>query len=137
MRTFFPTSKFCLIMKLHVWDLALSTIWKLSHINSLSHSSFLISLCNINACLYVHMFSGRARLARTIVYKMWLMASQLKSIYFQTHSWSKNLQPIADHFVSSYKDFLPKLIYPVRVGEHANSAFGIIFPYEYANCKLQ
>ncbi len=52
--------------------------------------------------------------------------------YFQDHAWSFNLQPIADHFIQAYMDFLPKLIYPVRVGEHSNSAFGLIFPYEYA-----
>lgn len=50
----------------------------------------------------------------------------------ESHSWSANLQLIADHFLSSYMSFLPKLIYPVRVGEHTNSAFGLIFPYEYA-----
>ncbi len=64
---------------------------------------------------------------------LWLFSLIILKLYFfQSHSWSANLQPIADHFLASYKDFLPKLIYPVRVGEHANSAFGLIFPYEYA-----
>lgn len=57
------------------------------------------------------------------------------SFFFQSHSWSKNLQPLADYLIGAYKDFLPKLAYPVRVGEHANSAFGLIFPFEYAQCK--
>jgi hypothetical protein len=30
---------------------------------------------------------------------------------------------------------LPKLVYPIRVGEHSNSAFGLSFPYEYALSK--
>ena len=42
-------------------------------------------------------------------------------------------QPLADVIVSKYKEFLPKLVYPVRVGTHTNSAFGLIFAYEYAN----
>ena len=54
-------------MKLHVLDLALSTIWKLSHISSLSQRSFLISLYNIIACRYIHIFSGRARFARLCI----------------------------------------------------------------------
>ena len=53
-------------------------------------------------------------------------------VLLQVKNWSSNLDPIANHFVNAYKNFLPKLIYPVRVGEHANSAFGLIFPFEYA-----
>lgn len=34
--------------------------------------------------------------------------------------------------VFRYKEFLPKLNYPVRVGEHANTAFGLAFAYDYA-----
>ena len=34
--------------------------------------------------------------------------------------------------VQKYLDFLPNLVYPVRVGEHTNTAFGLIFPLEYA-----
>ena len=66
-RIFFPTSYVCLVLKLHVCDLALSTIWKLSHINSLSQSSFLISLYRIIACRYMHTFSGKARFARLCI----------------------------------------------------------------------
>jgi len=43
-----------------------------------------------------------------------------------------NLQPLADHLVKSYKDYLPKLVYPIRVGEHSNTAFGLSFAYDYA-----
>lgn len=44
----------------------------------------------------------------------------------------KNLQPLADVIVRHFKEFLPKLNYPVRVGEHANTAFGLAFAYDYA-----
>jgi hypothetical protein len=47
-------------------------------------------------------------------------------------AWSANLQPLADHISQAYVDYLPKLIYPIRVGEHSNSAFGMSFAYDYA-----
>jgi len=47
-------------------------------------------------------------------------------------SWSLALQPLSDHIVNSYMSFLPNLVYPVRVGEHSNTAFGLIFALEYA-----
>jgi hypothetical protein len=43
-----------------------------------------------------------------------------------------NLQPLADLIVLRYKEFLPKLNYPIRVGEHTNTAFGLTFAYDYA-----
>jgi len=48
-----------------------------------------------------------------------------------SHRWSEILQPLADHLLKSYIDFLPNLVYPIRVGEHSNTAFGLIFPLEY------
>ncbi|UJP64212.1 DUF2891 domain-containing protein [Mongoliitalea daihaiensis] len=43
-----------------------------------------------------------------------------------------NLQPLTDLMVEKYIEFLPKLIYPIRVGEHTNIAFGLSFAYDYA-----
>ncbi|CAB0150766.1 hypothetical protein PSI9734_01206 [Pseudidiomarina piscicola] len=43
-----------------------------------------------------------------------------------------NLQPLTDVIVKRYQEFLPQLIYPVRVGEHSNTAFGLSFAYDYA-----
>lgn len=43
-----------------------------------------------------------------------------------------NLQPLVDVIVQRYTEFLPKLVYPVRVGEHTNTAFGLSFAYDYA-----
>ncbi len=56
------------------------------------------------------------------------------------HNWDdpmakeleKNLKPFADLIVARYKEFLPKLNYPIRVGEHTNTAFGLTFAYDYA-----
>ena len=44
----------------------------------------------------------------------------------------RNLQPITDLMVEKYLEFLPKLIYPIRVGEHTNIAFGLSLAYDYA-----
>jgi len=43
-----------------------------------------------------------------------------------------NLQPLTDLIVDKYLEFLPKLNYPIRVGEHPNTAFGLSFAYDYA-----
>uniref|UniRef100_A0A486XFW7 DUF2891 domain-containing protein n=1 Tax=Rheinheimera sp. BAL341 TaxID=1708203 RepID=A0A486XFW7_9GAMM len=58
----------------------------------------------------------------------------------ELHSWqdpmaaqlAANLQPLADLIVERYIGFLPRLLYPVRVGEHTNTAFGLSFAYDYA-----
>lgn len=44
----------------------------------------------------------------------------------------KNLQPLTDLIVQKYIEFLPKLNYPIRVGEHTNTAFGLTFAWDYA-----
>ncbi|MDT0650953.1 DUF2891 domain-containing protein [Autumnicola edwardsiae] len=43
-----------------------------------------------------------------------------------------NLQPLTDLVVQRYLDFFPKLNYPIRVGEHSNTAFGMSFAYDFA-----
>ena len=55
----------------------------------------------------------------------------------ELHTWDdplareleQNLQPLTDLLVARYEEFLPKLNYPVRVGEHPNTAFGMSFAY--------
>lgn len=43
-----------------------------------------------------------------------------------------NLKPLSDLMVANFTEFLPKLIYPIRVGEHTNTAFALSFAYDYA-----
>ncbi len=58
----------------------------------------------------------------------------------ELHTWddpiadslSNNLQPLTDVIVNKYLEFLPKLNYPIRVGEHTNTAFGMSFAYDFA-----
>lgn len=59
----------------------------------------------------------------------------------ELHTWDdetarileNNLQPLTDLIVGKYFEFLPKLKYPIRVGEHTNTAFGLTFAWDYAN----
>ena len=44
----------------------------------------------------------------------------------------KNLQPLTDKIISKYLEFLPNLRYPIRVGTHTNTAFGLTFAWDYA-----
>jgi len=46
--------------------------------------------------------------------------------------WYDNLRPLADYISKTYIEYLPKLVYPIRVGEHSNTAFGLSFAYDYA-----
>lgn len=58
----------------------------------------------------------------------------------ELHTWDDetarvlevNLQPLTDLIVGKYIEFLPKLNYPLRVGMHTNSAFGLSFAHDYA-----
>tara|TARA_B100000795_G_C22788794_1_gene435893 strand:+ start:1181 stop:2326 length:1146 start_codon:yes stop_codon:yes gene_type:complete len=58
----------------------------------------------------------------------------------ELHTWNdpiakeleQNLQPLTDLMVQKYIEFLPRLKYPIRVGEHPNTAFGLAFAWDYA-----
>jgi hypothetical protein len=59
----------------------------------------------------------------------------------ELHTWDDplareletNLLPLTKLIVERYIEFLPKLVYPIRVGEHTNTAFGLSFAYDYAD----
>lgn len=65
----------------------------------------------------------------------WLLKLQL-----ELESWdhpvgrelSSNLKPLSDLFCRKYIEFLPKLNYAIRSGDHINTAFGLTFAYDYA-----
>lgn len=50
----------------------------------------------------------------------------------QAKAWETALKPLSGLICNYYIDFLPKLVYPVRVGEHSNTAFGLAFALDYA-----
>src|SRR4030095_11158984 len=47
--------------------------------------------------------------------------------------WFKALQPLADAISKKYVGSFEKQTYPIRVGTHFNSAFGLSFALDYAN----
>lgn len=46
--------------------------------------------------------------------------------------WSKTLAPLSNVFAQRFRDFLPSATYPVRVGTHYNTAFGLRMAADYA-----
>jgi Protein of unknown function (DUF2891) len=49
--------------------------------------------------------------------------------------WAKALDPLAEIFAQRFRDFLPIATYPVRVGTHFNTAFGLRMAADYAEVK--
>merc|ERR1719150_53181 len=45
--------------------------------------------------------------------------------------WADNLRPLSSHVASLLYSFLPRLVYPVRQGEHSNTAFGLALVLDY------
>jgi len=46
--------------------------------------------------------------------------------------WAAALQPLATKLSTLTVDYLRKIIYPIRIGEHSNLAFGLSMMYDYA-----
>jgi len=44
----------------------------------------------------------------------------------------QNLSPLVDTMAHKFVEFLDKLVYPIRIGEHSNIAFGMSFAYDWA-----
>jgi hypothetical protein len=47
--------------------------------------------------------------------------------------WAASLEPLAEVFAQRFRDFLPLATYPVRVGTHFNTAFGLRMAADYAD----
>lgn len=65
----------------------------------------------------------------------WLLQLQMELDTWDTETGKElaaHLQPLSDIIINRYQEFLPKLQYPLRVGMHTNSAFGMIFAFDYA-----
>jgi hypothetical protein len=65
----------------------------------------------------------------------WILKLQGELLSFDDslgQEMASNLQPLADHVVNEFMEFLPKLSHPLRSGEHVNTAFGLSMAYDYA-----
>jgi Protein of unknown function (DUF2891) len=47
--------------------------------------------------------------------------------------WSRTLRPLDEEFAARFRDFLPRAIYPIRVGTHFNTAFALTLALDYAD----
>ncbi|MCM4168232.1 hypothetical protein KCTC52924_03794 [Arenibacter antarcticus] len=93
-----------------------------------------ISKDNIEAEISYFNMPGNATYERTYGWAWILKLAE------ELHTWEDplareleaNLQPLTDYIITAYMNFLPKLNYPIRVGEHTNTAFGLSLAWDYA-----
>ncbi|WP_329903730.1 DUF2891 domain-containing protein [Porphyromonas pogonae] len=73
----------------------------------------------------------------------WLLklTQELKDLSEKSHDveikqkaciWEQNVRILAQKIVDQWKAYLPKQTYPIRIGTHGNSAFGLAFAIDYA-----
>lgn len=67
----------------------------------------------------------------------WAWLFQLQSELYSWNDqdaqrWYATLKPLAELLVEKYEAYLPKLNYPIRTGQHDNSAFGLSLSIDYA-----
>ena len=62
----------------------------------------------------------------------WLLYLHLEASRHEDRPWAVELEPLARAFAERFKSYLAKLTYPIRVGTHFNTAFGLILALEWA-----
>lgn len=65
----------------------------------------------------------------------WLLKLATELALHPGDSWSRDLAPLAEIIAQRFRDFLPLAHYPVRVGTHFNTAFGLRMAADYAGIK--
>lgn len=84
----------------------------------------------------LQVFRGRENKGFERIYGWsWLLQLQTELITWDdplAHELRQHIAPLAWYFSNAYRDFLKKLAYPIRVGEHTNLAFGLRLAWDYA-----
>lgn len=62
----------------------------------------------------------------------WLLKLAAELSLLGDRRWSQVCAPLAEVFAQRFRDFLPLATYPVRVGTHFNTAFGLRMAADYA-----
>jgi hypothetical protein len=62
----------------------------------------------------------------------WLLALHHEAA---AQPWGEALAPLADAFAARFREFLPKLTYPIRVGTHFNTAFALVLAHRWARVR--
>jgi len=127
-----------------------SLIYLLNHFPNLANKEVIIEKLKVNL--------SSANIQQEIVY----FSKTHEKSYERTYGWNwllklqlelesskepfakelaANLKPLSNLIIERYIEFLPKLLYPVRVGTHNNTAFGLSNAWDYAvfsnNVELQ
>jgi hypothetical protein len=63
----------------------------------------------------------------------WLLKLATELALHSDDRWGRNLAPLAEVIAQRFRDFLPLSTYPVRVGTHFNTAFGLRMAADYAS----
>ncbi len=61
----------------------------------------------------------------------WLLALHAEAVRHDA-PWGAALTPLAAAFADRFRNFLPKLTYPIRTGTHGNSAFALALAHDWA-----
>lgn len=118
-----------------------SLVYLLKHFHNLENREQIISKLNVNL--------SKENIAQEVAY----MTKKHEKSFERTYGWawllklqqeldtynepfakklSQNLLPLTQLVAERYIEFLPKLNYPLRVGTHSNTAFGLSFAWDYA-----
>jgi hypothetical protein len=62
----------------------------------------------------------------------WLLYLHLEASRHEDREWAQQLEPLARAFAGRFASYLPNLTYPIRVGTHYNTAFGLVLALEWA-----
>ncbi|WP_407149469.1 DUF2891 domain-containing protein [Bradyrhizobium sp. ORS 86] len=62
----------------------------------------------------------------------WLLKLAAELSVLDERRWRERIAPLAEIFAQRFRDFLPLATYPVRVGTHFNTAFGLRMAADYA-----
>lgn len=93
------------------------------------------NLSAANIAMEVKLFEGLNKSFERTYGWAWLLHLQSELVSWNDplgSKLSKNLEPLAELIAQSYKEYLPKMNYAIRVGEHSNLAFGLRLAYDYA-----
>jgi len=62
----------------------------------------------------------------------WLLKLHAELARHEGRPWARDVEPLARAFARRFRDHLPKLTYPIRVGTHFNSAFALTLALDWA-----
>lgn len=100
-----------------------------------------INLSAENIAVEVEIFKEEAHKGFERTYGWaWLLHLQQELLTWENplgKQLSDNLAPLVQQLCKLYIDYLPKMNYAIRVGEHSNLAFGLTLAYDYAQHTKQ